>query len=714
MTTVGDDISVEGPADRTGSGWRGRPAAWLAAERAVQAERWFLWSPVAAGFGAAAYFCLRTEPSWIIACGVALAALVGALGAKLHGESRLMVIVTALIAFAAAGFGVATLRTHLSAAPIVRPTAKPVMVEGWVVDVDSAAKDRPRLLMAPTRVGGQSDLPKRIRLTLRDHPLIGPGQAVRTRAILNPPPPPASPGSYDFARDAYFDQVGGSALVLSAPTIVTLEKPEATLRIAMTVNATRWSLARRMVERMGEDTGGLAAALVTGHQAWLEETDIEAMRASGLAHILSISGVHMAIVGGFVFAVIRMGIAAWPWAALRIPGKKVAAAGALTAVLAYLAISGAPPPAERAAITAGVAFLAILMDRRALTLHSLAIAALVVLVLQPQAVTQPGFQMSFAATAALLAMVEAWPSPPREINTPWPIRLVQGLRTWLTAGFLISFIAGLATGPFAIQHFNRVTVWGLPANLASEALSSFVVLPFLALGAPLELWGLGGPFLAIADWGLKATRQIAMMFAGLPGAEVLVASAPPWALPLSFFGLMIVCLAKTPLRLIGLPLFGAIVLAPRPPIPDIWIADGGANAAVHEGGIAIVMRPESQAFASDLWSRRRGLKPPADPEAAAEPAFACTRDACIAKPDAPVQLALWRRRIAPAPEAAAALCKAQIIVVRTGSVDCGPDRLVLDEAALRRGGSAELYRADGGWRVVWAADLRGHRPWTRS
>ena len=165
----------------------------------------------------------------------------------------------------------------------------------------------------------------------------------------------------------------------------------------------RWSLARRIVSRMGEHAGGLAAAMTTGHEAWISKQQTDDMRASGLAHIISISGLHMAIVGGFAFAAARLLIAALPWLALRINGKKAAAVFGMVAVLGYLVLSGAPPPAERAAITALVAFAAILADRRAISLHALAVAALIILALHPEAACEPGFQMSFAATTALAA-----------------------------------------------------------------------------------------------------------------------------------------------------------------------------------------------------------------------------------------------------------------------------------------------------------------------
>ncbi len=699
-----------------------RVGAWARAEVEAQAERWALWSPVAFGAGAAIYFGLPREPWAPAFVAMAVLAMAAAVAARLWGRSRALAILAALVAFDVCGFAAGVVKTRIMAAPVAPESRKPVTVEGWVIDVASATADKPRLLIAPTRVGDLPwrDTPVRIRVALRDGALVGPGAPVRLSAILGPPPSPAAPGAYDFARDAWFSQVGGSGLALRAPEVIALPPPPRALRLAMAVNAARWSLARRLVDRMGEREGGLAAALTTGHQAWLQETDVQAMRDSGLAHILSISGVHMAIVGGFVFALVRLGIAAWPWAALRVPGKKVAAGAALAALVAYLVLSGAPPPAIRSALTAGIALVAVMLDRRALTLHSLAIAALVVLVVQPEAIVQPGFQMSFAATAALLALAEAWPHATSDRGAPRVIRAAQKARGWLVAGAAVSLVAGLATDPFAIQHFNRVALWSVPANLGAELLSSFVVMPALAMGAVAESFGWGAPFLAVAGWGLDGIAATAALFARLPHAVVGWPSAPALALPTSFLGLLVVCLLRTPLRLLGLPLFVAVWLWSRPPTPVAWIAEGGANVAVADGARAVLLRPRSQRFGFELWAHRRGLAfaddtdgtPPADPR------WTCGRDSCAPGPQAPLAVAGWWRLKPATPEDAASLCAgARIVVLRTGSASSSPacaGRLVLDEDGLAAGGAAEVFREGAGFRVRWAQDARGDRPWSRA
>jgi len=310
--------------------------------------------------------------------------------------------------------------------------------------------------------------------------------------------------------------------------------------------------------------------------------------------------------------------------------------------------------------------------------------------------------------------VEIWPRPTREISVPWPIAAAQKLRDTLVAGFLISLVAGLATGPFAIQHFNRVTLWGLPANLATEAISSLVVLPGLAVGAVGALLGGGDLFLQLADRGLQAMTALAKVFAAAPHAVMTVASAPAWALPAAFLGLLFVCLWKGWLRWAGLPFAAAVALAPRPPVPAFWIAPEGANAAVSQPGRAVPLRT-TQAFSFELWARRRGLEPPKDPAAAAAQMFDCDRSACVPLETAPVQVAGWWRRTPPSAERLAELCRsAEVVVLRSGEGG-GPacrGRLVIGEKALAAGGAAEVYRAGDGWRIVWSQPMRGRRPWS--
>lgn len=691
-----------------------RIVAFLKDQVEAQALRWRLWTPVAFGGGCASYFAFQTEPPlWPFALA---AGLLGPawLAARRFGAARTWTLLLLFSACFALGLTAAKLRTLSVAAPIAPALSAPVVIEGWVVDVDSPGSAGPRVVVAPVRVRGLAPeaTPVRLRATVRGE-APAPGTAVRLFAILNPPPAPASPGAYDFGRNAWFQRMGGVAFALGETRPAYLPKPPWRLRAVMAINGVRHDLARRIVARLGERTGGVAAAMTTGQEAWLDPAEVDVMRDSGLAHILSISGLHMAVVGGFAFFLARLAIALWPWLALRVPGKKVSAVVGLTAVGAYLVISGSPPPAERAAITASIAFLAILLDRQAITLHALAVAAFVVLLLQPEAIVTPGFQMSFAATAALVALVEAWPARPREIAIPWPILVFQKGAAWIGAAVLASLVAGAATGPFAMQHFNRTAMYGLLANLAAAPASDFVIMPALALGALLEPIGLGAPFLWLAGQGIGLMLAIGGWVAGLPGAVQTVASAPGAALPIAFLGVLFCCLWRGPLRWLGLPLACAVLVWPRPPAPDLWIGDAGTQAAFVRDGRAVVVRPGVRQFAVDVWSRRRGL------EAAGRPdeGWTCGRFSCSPDTASVGPIAVWWGRKTPSVEQLDVLCASAPVVSVRAALRALPSscerRLVLDGVDHARRGSVELWRTETGWRALTVADLRGERPWSR-
>jgi len=329
-------------------------------------------------------------------------------------------------------------------------------------------------------------------------------------------------------------------------------------------------------------------------------------------------------------------------------------------------------------------------------------------------VTEPGFQMSFAATAALVALAEVWPRPVKEIEVPWWIRWPQAAMAWTAASIAVSFVAGLATGPFAIQHFNRVSTWGLLANLAVAPISSFLMMPGLALGAALTPFGLGQAPLEVAGWAIGLMNRVAELAAQAPASEMLVPSAPAWVLPASFLGLLFVCLWKGPLRWAGLPLALVILWAPRPAAPDVWIAADGAAVAVREGRTSVLLRPDVKLFGAELWSRRRGLSPLIS-EAERDARFDCDRWSCLPRAGAPVQVAAaWNLRRPLKEGRLDVLCGgADIVVLRNNfrPDSCGAP-LVLTGADFEKGGSAEVYRDGQGWRVVWAQTARGRRPWT--
>ena len=684
---------------------------------------------MAFGAGAASYFGLKTEPTGWLGASLLAAAVLLTIGAHWFGRSRVLVIAATVLMFAAAGFANGSLATHLAEAPRIPAGYGVGTVEGWVVDVSSPSTVRGRLLIAPTRISHLRNeaLPARVRVVVEPDQVIGPGEAIRLTALLNPPPRPAAPGGFDFARDAFFERIGGVGLAMRQPVIVTLPTPEWRLKAELALNRVRWRVARSLTDDIarfapaaGEGARGLAAAVTTSNEAWLPEEDAQGLRGSGLAHMLAIAGLHTAAVCGFVFAALRLLIAAWPWLAVRVPGKKVAAAGALIAVLGYLALSGAHPPAKRAAITASVAFIAMLLDRRAISLRSLSIAALLVLLIQPEAVVQPGFQMSFSATGALVAMAEIWPRHGRPISAPWPIRMLQRSRDWAVALFMVSFVAGAATGPFALQHFNRMANYGVLANLTADFIASAIMMPALALSLPFEALGVGREWLQaplfVAGWAARAVLEIGKFCSTAPGAQVTWPSAPPIAMLVAFLGILFAVLWKGNLRWLGAPLAFAVMLWPRPPAPVAWIAGDGNGAAVVQNGVMIPLKPGKRTYATDLWSARRGLRHAADEEAALDDLYECDRKSCVARSGTVPAIGAWWSTRPPPFARLDDLCRgSQILVIRAELApppSCDGKTLI-GPRELDVGGAAEVFKAKGGaLRLVWSEPIRGRRPWT--
>lgn len=304
--------------------------------------------------------------------------------------------------------------------------------------------------------------------------------------------------------------------------------------------------------------------------------------------------------------------------------------------------------------------------------------------------------MSFAATAALVALAEAWPQPIREISAPLGIGLLQRAGTALVAGLMISLVAGLATGPFALQHFNRVVLYGLPANLLAEPVSTLLLMPAPALGVVLSPLGLSDLPLAVAGLGIDA-------------------SAPPWALPAAFLDLLFCCLWRGPLRWMGLPLALDVNLAPRLPAPDLWVAHDAASAAVRLGDAAVFLRPDVRRFDAEVWARRRGLAlAPGDPGPVGAGLASGRHDYQPGASGLPVAV-IWTRRAGLRERAFREACeRAEVIVLRSPRPP-GPCRapVVLDDVDFRRGGSVQLWRrADGGWDALRGQSLRGERPWS--
>jgi competence protein ComEC len=607
------------------AGWR-RRLGWRAEEwgQALRANleaelaerRGFLWLPVFFGLGILCYFALPTEP--LLAALAGLALVTGAFAVRAyHAGSAFRLL--ALIAVVLAGAAAAKLRVDRLDHPriAVETTAQ---IEGRVSRIEVRAGRRPRLTLDNLTIEdlAPEETPARIHVTIPPNAELPPiGTRIAVLARLMPVPGAALPGGYDARRAAYFNGIGATGFTLGGWAEMAAVDGASPL-IALT--RLRAAIAARLVAALPGQAGAVAAALLVGERGYLSQKTQEDLRASGLAHILAISGLHMGLVAGTAFFFVRALLALSPALALRHPIRKWAALAGLLAGAVYLALSGASVATVRAFTMAAVMFAAMLLDRPALSMRNLAIAAFIVLATQPESVVEPGFQMSFAAVAALIAGWEAWrerqrlrlAEPPSEPLAIWAGRAAKALG----AIAFTTIIASMATAPYAAFHFHRVAVYSLIGNVLAMPVVSLLIMPFGLFALLLMPFGLEQLPLKVMGAGIDLLLAVAGRVGALEGAVVQVPPMSGLALGLMTFGLLWLCLWRRPWRLGGV-LAVAVGLALVPLLasrPDLLVAANGTAVAVRGiDGTLRVAGSRAGSFLIDQWLGAEGGRgPPAD------------------------------------------------------------------------------------------------------
>ena len=552
-------------------------------ERELAERAGFQWLAVAFGAGCLIYFALPREPIFaFLAAAAVLAGLFAAFGYRRGTAWRVATLLAVLFAGAAAG----KLRVDRLAEPQVE-RAFAAEISGRVVRAESRTERRPRIVLdrLASETLSPAEMPGRVRVSLGQKTELPPlGARIALRARLMPVPGPTIPGGYDPHRAAFFDGIGASGFVLGTWRLVEAPAPSVDLAVARIRSA---MVARILAAEPGEP-GAVAAALLVGERSGLSAETNESLRISGLAHILSISGLHMMLIGGTAFLVVRAGLALSPALALARPIRKWAALAALLVVTLYLALSGGGAATVRAYIMAVIMFAAILIDRPAISMRNLAIAAFIVLALEPENVTEPGFQMSFAAVAALIAGWEAWSERERLRLVDDDALLGQGVARWIGRALfgvaLTTLIAGLATAPFAAYHFERVASYSLLGNLLAAPLVSIIIMPAGLLALILMPLGLEAVPLFFMARGIEMLLAASDFVAQLPGAEMTAPPMAPLTLLLITAGLLWLCLWRLRWRLLGIPAIaaGLLIIPVLNDPPDVLVAPDGRAVAVRD------------------------------------------------------------------------------------------------------------------------------------
>ncbi len=675
----------------------------FAAAMLAQRGHMFVWVPVFLGAGIGVYFALLREPSaqtLVLIGGSAVAAVLAArpVGAVLGP----FVLALALVA---AGFVLAAVRAQDVAAPVLGFRYYGA-IEGRIVEVDRSSKDAVRLTLDTVRLDRMSPArtPARVRISLYgDQSFLVPevGLTVMLTGHLSPPSGPAEPGGFDFRRYAWFERLG--AVGYTRNPVLVAAAAEATADLA--IDRLRADLGAALRARIDGNAGGLAAAVTTGDRSGLSGEANDAMRAANLYHIVSISGMHMGMLAAFVFGMIRYGVALVPPLALRFPARKIAALVALPAAAFYLALAGREIPTERAFIMVAVMLVAILLGRRALTLRSVAVAALIVLVLRPESLVNAGFQMSFAAVVALTWAFRQIPMG-GVAQRPW-MRFV-----WPAVSLLFSsLVAGTATAPFAAAHFNRVAHYGLLANLLAVPAMGMLLMPGAVILALLGPLGIEWPGLLLIDIGARWILWVATWVAAMPGSMSAVVRPPAAVLPLMTIGLLAVALWQGRFRMAGFaPVAAALWLWVQGERPAVLIADSGALVGVMTAQGRALNKPTGDSFAASLWLENDGVI--RDQETAAQ--IGAETFETLAERVVRVRIGTAVVLQVSGTRALAALdgCGgADILILNTALEETRPCD-VYDTLRLRDTGSLAGWLDNGNLQLRTAAQMSGQRLWS--
>ena len=691
--------------------WGGMGAA-LAGMLATELEdrRAFLFLPVGLAVGMALYFGATHEPVPYVALLPFSAFALLAYWAREKAAAFYSLSMLAVIAF---GFAIASLQVQRISHPVLGETLTAVQVAGFV----EAAEQRPRgsrITLLVTSIGRTlPNPPERVRVTLASKQPPAIGDHVSLRATLGPPPGPAYPGGFDFGRSAWFEGIGatgfalGKAKVKAAPV-----PPPLALRFAAWLDRSREAIAARIRIALPGETGGIAVALVTGLRDGVGEPVEETMRVAGLSHVLSISGLHMALVATTVFFLVRALLALSPALSLRHPIKSWAAVPAVLAATYYLLLSGNEVPTQRSYIMTLLVLFGIMVGRPALTLHTLALAALVVLALTPWSILDPGAQMSFAATLALIAAYERFGRRLFVADGQGAARIGNMAVRYIAALVLTSLAAGLATAPFAAFHFQRLAPLSLLANLAAMPLVSFIVMPAGLVGAMLMPFGWDEPVWHVMGWGIDLMRDVAEWVAAIPGADSGISAVPMASLILLSIALLAVCLFRTRLIVLAPVLAGVAMWVDwRAPSPDLFVDSQGRTVAVRDSDGRLSLMGDKSSGVADRFAVEQWLS--ADGERSRfgakdlTTAAACDSVGCTLRTAEGGYIALSRSRASLEDD-----CRHAAVLVTTFPPPEGCAAQIIHVDARRQiGGISAFLKPDGGWEVVQARPSIGTRPW---
>jgi competence protein ComEC len=706
-------------------------------------ERWFLWIPVFMASGIAVYFALPFEPAFS-AC---LASPLFLLGFLFFRRFFFTTPVLACLLAFSLGFNAAQFETSLIKKPLLDVKLEPTSVTGTLIRAEALPEGSRLTLQSPSiKDLPREDRPRLVRVKVRTPfaDLPEAGSRVNLWGPLWPPADPALPDGYDFRRQAFFKQIGATGL-----SYVELRERDSRYPIHffwdgfyLMFEKARRALILMTYERLNAPEQvkekAMTAALLSGSQTAIDQDTMQAMRASGLSHLLSISGVHVSMMALLVYIPLRFLLALFPWVALRFSIKKWAAGAAIIATSLYTLLVGADAPTVRSALTTALIMLAIIMDRKALSLRLVALAAIAIMLVTPSAAMGASFQMSFAAVLAMVAVYEkqldvllkdGWSLAERKSETtPSPHRL-SFLGRHLKDIVFTSLIATAATTPFTIFHFQSFNFYGVIANIIAIPLTTLWVMPFLLLTYITAPFGTSGWFIDAAGWGVKGIILLAEKVASWPLAQLYLPPMPAWALLSFLAGGFWLCLWRKRWRYAGLLPIAAVFFYPLTVSqPDAFIAADAPVWAVRlsDGSMAIYGKREEN-FTTAQWRQHSGNPEAHYFSARNLPEFDkdlfCDETHCLYErgafsvmflmPPPKGQEAAQAGALAAAPPAAPPACPTTTVTVAFVPMPPCKGTIMIDQAALTKGGAQTLtFEKKGTVRIDTVRTEGRLRPWS--
>lgn len=655
-------------------------------------SRWFLWWPVGLGLGISFYFSLSYEPSFPFLLVLLIPGLVAIFITGFFWSHYPVAVLTSLACLSLAlGFGAAKVRTDWLATPFLLDPLKDIKLKARLMEVEEQPHRR-RLTLGHITFPSEAPALHKVRLTM---PLSQPlnariGDQVSLIASLLPLSDPVSLNGYNFRRAAYFQGIGAVGQVKGK--IQVMEKKGTFLWL----EATRHQITQTIRQRLGGQQGEVAAALMTGDRSGINPEIRQFFTDAGIAHILAISGLHLTLVAGLIFLVFRRGLALIPYLAENYPIKKWTAAGVIVATFSYLALSGFGIPGQRAFVMITLGMVGILLDRNPLSMRLVATAATVILLIHPESLLSPSFQLSFAAVTGLVAAYEnGW-----GFLRQWALEggCHRKLAAYGAGMVATSLIATVATAPYTLAIFNRFTLQSLTGNLLAIPLTSLLIMPAATVSAlSLPFGGMEAAF-QILSFGLKSLIQIAELVSSWPGAAIVVPTPPPYFLGLVTFGGLWICLWKNQGRWLGLIFcaLGCLTFLFHDPA-QIYVSGDGSVMAYPKDKTLYVSSLKRGQFFTDQWMKELGLNQKQEwPNSHMQ-----IGPVLLAKPYLKITQAICQHKALVTTRYAWKLCK------RTHHM---PD-ILIDRHILKRNGTYQLWITSKGIDVRAVRQSLGRRPW---